>query len=467
MSAIDSTNSDSLILDPVPVRAPKRKTVTGIRPMLAHMGASAWIVVDMILAVSAIAIAYSVNPYFVAISQTGGHLDPSWHTIMFSLAVISIAHVFGLHDPLRDRETRGMVIKFFFVIGIASLLVIAAALFVFFERVGRHALIVSGASAWVLLVGSRLTFWRLTRQHRQRIGLLGEDGFCAAAERFFGSQSRPIAVRPFEAASSDLGDWALEHKLDEVVVHGAAPITVHQQLLDCLDRGIPVISYSEFLEQHYQLVPVDEIDSRWFLNAAMEGVYPHYRIAKRLADITVGLLGLILASPLILLSAILIKLGSRGPVFYSQTRVGLHNRRFRIYKLRTMCKNAETNGEAKWATEGDSRVTWIGKILRKTRLDEVPQFLNILKGEMAFIGPRPERPEFTEDLAQQIPFYAKRHMVKPGLTGWAQINYPYGACVEDARNKLKYDLFYVKHASLELDLHIIIRTVGAIMKGAR
>lgn len=456
-----------MILEATTDSLPKRKTATGIRPMLAHMGASAWIAVDMLLAVVAILIAYWVNPFLVSGSQSGAHLNPSWHTIMFAISVISVAHVFGLHEPLRDREVRGMMVKFLFVVAIASLLVIAGALFVYFERVGRHVLIVSAASAWVLLVTSRVAFWGLTRQNQQRIGLLGDERFCSAAKSFFESQSRPISVRAYDHKATNLGDWVLENRLDEVVVHGAAPVSIHQQLLECLDRGIPVISYAEFLERHYQLVPVDEIDSRWFLNAAMEGLHPHYRVAKRLIDILVGLFGLMLTAPFVLLAAILIKAGSRGPVFYAQTRVGIHNRPFRIFKLRTMCQNAETNGEAKWASKGDSRVTWIGKILRKTRLDEVPQFWNILKGDMAFIGPRPERPEFTRELAEEIPFYEKRHMVKPGLTGWAQINYPYGASVEDARNKLKYDLFYVKRASLELDLHIIIRTIGAVMKGAR
>ena len=146
--------------------------------------------------------------------------------------------------------------------------------------------------------------------------------------------------------------------------------------------------------------------------------------------------------------------------------MGLYNQHFRIYKLRTMTANAEQSG-AQWAKKADPRVTWIGRILRKTRIDELPQFWNILRGDMAFIGPRPERPEFTRELAEQIPFYEKRHLVKPGLTGWAQINYPYGASVNDALKKLEYDLFYIKHGSIQLDIHILVRTVGAVMKGAR
>jgi len=155
-----------------------------------------------------------------------------------------------------------------------------------------------------------------------------------------------------------------------------------------------------------------------------------------------------------------------GPVFYSQTRVGQFNKPFNIYKLRSMTVNAETKG-AQWAGKNDPRVTRIGKIIRKTRLDEVPQFWNILKGEMSLIGPRPERPEFVSMLAKEIPFYSYRHLIKPGLSGWAQINYPYGASKEDSLNKLKYDLYYIKNASFLLDSDIILRTLGAVMKGAR
>ncbi len=168
-----------------------------------------------------------------------------------------------------------------------------------------------------------------------------------------------------------------------------------------------------------------------------------------------------------LIAAIAIKATSRGgPVFYSQERVGRFNRLFRIYKLRTMVTNAETNG-AQWASVDDNRITPIGNLLRRTRLDEVPQFWNVLKGEMSLIGPRPERPEFVDLLESKIPFYVQRHLVKPGLTGWAQINYPYGASIEDAHNKLTYDLYYIKNASVVLDLQIFLRTIGALMKGSR
>ncbi|GAH73341.1 unnamed protein product, partial [marine sediment metagenome] len=167
------------------------------------------------------------------------------------------------------------------------------------------------------------------------------------------------------------------------------------------------------------------------------------------------------------LVALLIKLTSRGPVFYRQVRVGQSERPFRLLKFRSMRTDAEAEGKAIWAAENDPRVTWFGRFMRLTRVDELPQFINVLRGDMSFVGPRPERPEFVEELARKIPHYRLRHLVKPGITGWAQITYPYGADLEDARNKLRYDLYYVKHGNLGLDLVIVLRTIGAMFRGAR
>jgi lipopolysaccharide/colanic/teichoic acid biosynthesis glycosyltransferase len=183
-------------------------------------------------------------------------------------------------------------------------------------------------------------------------------------------------------------------------------------------------------------------------------------------DILLGLAGLLISAILFLAIAPLVKLTSRGPIFYSQIRVGRFGVPFHIYKFRTMQADAEKNG-AQWAKTNDARVTRLGKILRKTRLDETPQFFNILLGQMSFVGPRPERPEFEAQLEKELPFYTVRHLVRPGLTGWAQINYRYAASALDAKRKLQFDLYYVRHHSLALDLFIILRTIIVIGKGAR
>jgi exopolysaccharide biosynthesis polyprenyl glycosylphosphotransferase len=227
-----------------------------------------------------------------------------------------------------------------------------------------------------------------------------------------------------------------------------------------------VTNLSTFYEQVLSEVPLSHLEPNWFLFADLK----HYReaqlIMKRAIDIVGSNLGLLLTLPFWPIVALLIKLDSPGPVFYSQQRVGLNGRIFWLHKFRTMREEAEQDGHV-WATQNDPRVTWIGWYLRKTRIDELPQLWNILLGHMSIVGPRPERPEFVEELGEQIRFYHERHLIKPGLTGWAQINYRYGASVEDSKRKLQLDLWYLKHMSLELDLSILLRTMGTMCLGSR
>ena len=229
--------------------------------------------------------------------------------------------------------------------------------------------------------------------------------------------------------------------------------------------GIPVGSLSDYYERHWCKIPVQHIGDEWFFNAQgfslMESAFS-LRL-KRLVDIVLSLFLLVISAPIILLFYCIVRMTSKGGAIFSQTRVGLNGREFKIFKLRTMKVDAEHNG-AKWATEDDPRITKIGDFLRRSRIDELPQCWNVLKGEMSFIGPRPERPEFTQQLAEEIPYYELRHLVKPGLSGWAQVMYPYGASVTDALKKLEYDLYYIKHQSLLLDLNIMLRTVMVVFR---
>jgi exopolysaccharide biosynthesis polyprenyl glycosylphosphotransferase len=184
---------------------------------------------------------------------------------------------------------------------------------------------------------------------------------------------------------------------------------------------------------------------------------------RRMVSILISLIGLILTLPLLPLIMLAVRLDSEGPVFYTQTRMGKGGKLFKVVKFRTMRQDAEAANGAQWAGDNDPRVTRVGKILRKTRLDEIPQMWCVLKGDMAFVGPRPERPEFIALLSKEIPFYGVRHMVRPGVTGWAQIKYKYGSTIEDAREKLQYDLFYIKNASIGLDLLIMFQTVKTVL----
>lgn len=230
--------------------------------------------------------------------------------------------------------------------------------------------------------------------------------------------------------------------------------------------GVVVVTWADFIEAYLRKIPVEHIQMDWFLFHSGYGLLTQAGLVrvKRLHDLLLSIVFLLLSWPIMLIAALAVKADSRGPALFSQRRTGLKGREFTIYKFRSMRTDAEAAGP-QWATEKDSRVTRIGNFLRKSRLDELPQLINVLKGDMSFIGPRPERPEFNEDLEKQIPFYAIRHLVRPGLTGWAQISYPYGASVTDAKNKLEYDLFYIKNYSFILDYSILLRTIKIVLFG--
>ena len=241
-------------------------------------------------------------------------------------------------------------------------------------------------------------------------------------------------------------------------------------LLKIKTTGVQVYDFSSFLERETGRVDLDSLNPSWLIFS--DGFSAGRRlssVAKRLFDILASGALLALTLPLIALTALAVKLESRGPAFFRQRRVGLYGQPFDLLKLRSMRLDAEVGGKAVWAQKDDPRVTRVGRIIRKLRIDELPQAWSVLKGEMSFVGPRPERPQFVADLEARLPYYAERHVVKPGITGWAQINYPYGASVEDAREKLEFDLYYAKNYSVFLDLLILLQTARVVIwpEGAR
>jgi sugar transferase (PEP-CTERM system associated) len=240
-------------------------------------------------------------------------------------------------------------------------------------------------------------------------------------------------------------------------------------LLDSKLRGARVMSVSTFCERHLGRIDLETVDAHWLLCADGFAQGQVTNLLKRALDVVVSLSLLVLTLPVMLITALLIKLDSAGPVLYRQERLGLHGEVFTLCKFRSMRLDAEAGGNPRWAQHQDPRVTRIGRFIRPMRIDELPQLINVLLGQMSMIGPRPERPHFVEQLTRVIPLYRQRAYVKPGITGWAQVNYPYGASVEDAREKLAYDLYYVKNRSLLLDLLILFATVRVILfrEGAR
>ena len=270
-----------------------------------------------------------------------------------------------------------------------------------------------------------------------------------------------------------LCEWAGRLGVDEVVVgpddrRGTLPVDA---LLECKQRGVSVTELAEFFEREAGKIKMDLTNPSWLVFSDGFNISPMRRAIKRMFDVATSSLVLLLTWPLMLATAFAIRLesGYGAPILYRQERVGENGKSFPVIKFRSMCTNAEGDGVARWATKNDCRVTRVGRLIRKTRLDELPQLWNVLRGDMSIIGPRPERPQFVDDFNSKIRYYSLRHCVKPGLTGWAQLRYPYGSSFEDAEEKLKFDLFYVKNHNFVFDLAILVQTVEVVLfgRGAR
>jgi exopolysaccharide biosynthesis polyprenyl glycosylphosphotransferase len=280
-------------------------------------------------------------------------------------------------------------------------------------------------------------------------------------------QGQTIEGIPVLGNHSKLVTLAEELGISEIVLAITKDIRgdMFQTVMDCNERGIQITPMPILYERMTGRVAVEHVGSNWLVVLPIDGVsaFSPFLLLKRLADVLVSALGLTFLLAVLPFVALAIYLECPGPIFYSQKRMGRAGRTFRLIKLRSMVPDAEQDGQPRWAGKNDERVTGVGRFLRRTRLDELPQCLNVLRGEMSLIGPRPERPEFVAELQKRIPFYRSRLAVRPGLTGWAQVHYPYGSSVEDALVKLQYDLYYIKHQSLYLDLLILLKTIGVVL----
>jgi len=310
------------------------------------------------------------------------------------------------------------------------------------------------------------------RAHRLReLGERPESGFAIVSFIGMTDGERCVEEAIARQAIHDLGRFVENLGVSEVVLaleerRNALPL---KDLLRIKTKGVHVNDFSSFMERETGLVDLDTVNPSWLIfSDGFSSSRMFSSAAKRVFDIVASSLLLLLTFPIIILFAIIVKMDSKGPAFFRQKRVGLYGANFDLIKLRSMRTDAEKDG-AKWAEENDPRVTRVGRFIRKVRIDELPQTWSVLKGNMSFVGPRPEVPTFVEDLEEQLRFYAERHMVKPGITGWAQINYPYGASIEDSRKKLEYDLYYAKNYTPFLDLVILLQTVRVILwpEGAR
>lgn len=411
---------------------------------------------------------------YLVLNYEGGYIK----IFVVTVLVLLCSHWFDLYDTARLNTKGDLYFRLLLVPGLLAFIFAAVS------YVRPNYLLGSGSSAVGLLILTVALFgWRLgygwlvqlpilvervyvlgTGERAQRLvqGLRQNPDLGVEVASWTGKLEGAVTL---ESVAADLMEVVEKSKVHRVIVampdrRGTIPM---QELLELRMRGVKIEEATSWLERMSGKIEIENLYPSWLVFAHGFRRSSTFVLIRRLISITISLIGLVLTAPLMPFLMLLIKLDSKGPVFYTQTRVGKGGRLFKVVKFRTMRQDAEASSGPKWAGNNDPRVTRVGKFLRSSRLDEIPQLWCVLKGDMAFVGPRPERPEFIAWLSKEIPYYGVRHMVRPGLTGWAQVRYKYGSTVEDAREKLQYDLFYIKNASIGLDLLIMFQTVKTVL----
>ncbi|MDB6056201.1 MAG: Exopolysaccharide biosynthesis polyprenyl glycosylphosphotransferase [Verrucomicrobiales bacterium] len=402
--------------------------------------------------------------------------------IFGSLFFPSVTYIFGLYAPnsvhravfkralvlaINVALTMGLMCGLFYIkksMGVARLVMIFAFPLAYFAVLFHHSVLLRVVSNYRERVAFIVTntfdelearlFENFGKQHLELVGLVHYEGF------------RPSGHMRVLGSVVDLSTLVKRNNIHRVLCSNKSIMdpAMCKGFCELRYSGIAVTPLISLFEEVHQMVPLELISPDWLLSASTGPHQLYITKIKRSFDIVASLLGLLFLGPLMLAGMAALKLTSRGPVFYKQTRCGRFGKLFQVIKLRSMSVDAEKDG-AVWSKANDSRVTPLGKVLRKYRIDEIPQLLNVLRGEMSFVGPRPERPEFMDELAAEIPYFQERLMVQPGITGWAQVNYPYGASIEDARRKLEYDLYYTKNMGVFLDIFILLDTVRICLTG--
>jgi len=450
--------------------------------VLVRLDLSTWLLLDIALLLGAFYLAYRVLPPPQVPEVSHIVLWQAFAIFSFSLTIASA--VLGLHERETLPNRARILMRVVLAAAVATVFAYAIIYVVMYATIGRRTTALAMSLFVVLATLSRLWGnWAVHNAHRELL-VVGPrelwESFKRAQDSGLLSEYRLLGradLKPHDPHVTS--DYSYRGPVAEVIPRlsqrGLTDIVVgtdaarDAQVMDwvvpCLQSGCRVTNEAIFYEKATGQILVDQITPAWFLFADLKVHSEELAKLKRVTDLLAAAAGLLLSAPLWPLIALVIKLGDGGPVFYAQDRVGQNGKVFRLYKFRTMRTDAE-NGKSVWAAPDDPRVTRVGRFLRRSRLDELPQLYNILIGQMSVVGPRPERPDIVGRLCEVLPYYAERHLVKPGLTGWAQINFHYGSSVEDARQKLQFDLYYLKHMSFELDLTILFRTVGTFLRGA-
>ncbi len=449
--------------------------------LLWAMPKPAWIALDLACLWVGIALGIRLLVWWPWVE--GQH--PALVELTFSISLIASGMIFGWYEQETLLHRSRIVARGLMTIALATGLMYVVVHVVLYAGLSRR--VAAGGVATFLILGPAvrfLAYWSLLKFPRgllvvgtgpaEQLAVKALDRGLMRGYRIVGFvETDPDLVGRLRQGHRILGTVeqietiCRQYPVHEVIISSrlAHHPDVAEAALTCLRLGCRVTNEVTFCEKAFGEVPVHHIGPEWFLFADLSSHREEAAALKRIVDVVTAVVGLVVSLPLWPLIALLVKLNSRGPVFYSQKRVGQNGEIFTLYKFRTMPCDAEPDGTPTWALQDDPRAGLIGRFLRRSRFDELPQLWNILLGHMSLVGPRPERPEFVEHLTREIPFYRERLLIKPGLTGWAQINYHYGASVEDARKKLQLDLYYVKHMSPELDLVIMFRTFGKFFEG--
>jgi sugar transferase (PEP-CTERM system associated) len=395
-----------------------------------------------------------------------------------TVLTLLLTYYFDLYEPRRISKSWEIYFRLLLVLSVLSFL-LAGLVYIFPDLdIGPHVLV-----AGVSFLSVFLVLWRSVHEwmiglpvFRERVFILGcgprahtvVDMLRASRDagmEVVGWNGESEARGQLDRLAADLRAFRVRKQgIDRVIVamedrRESMPV---RELLDLRLRGVVIENCSALLERLSGKLPLDGLNPSTLIFTDGFRMSPSQQIFRRLLSFAVSFIALLICLPFLPFIVLAVRLSSPGPIFFSQTRVGQRGRPFTAYKFRTMRKDAEKQG-AVWAAKDDPRVTKIGRFLRNTRLDEIPQLWNVLRGDMAFVGPRPERPEFVQWLSQEIPFYDLRHMIRPGITGWAQVRYQYGASLEETKRKLEYDLYYVKHQSIGLDLLVMFETIKTII----
>jgi sugar transferase (PEP-CTERM system associated) len=413
---------------------------------------------------------------YVLLNYEGGYLK----IFVVTGIVLLVSHWLDLYDSSGLGARWDQVFRLLLVLGLVSI-VLAGLGFIFPHLLpGNGSALVGLVILTFLLFGWRTAYGWLVQQPflRERVYVLGTgeraqrlvNGLRRHAElgvEVAGWTGNMEGAVTREAVASHLLGLAKENGVHRVIVampdrRNTLPVA---ELLDLRLAGVKVEEATSWLEKISGRIEVEQLYPSWLIFADGFRFSSGVIVVRRILSTIVAFIGLVLTLPLLPLVILATKLDSRGPIFYRQKRVGFGGSHFYCYKIRTMIEDAEADTGATWAWDDDPRITRVGRFLRVSRLDEIPQLWCVLKGDMAFVGPRPERPEFVEWLSKEIPYYGVRHVVRPGITGWAQVQYKYGNTLEDAREKLQYDLFYIKNASLGLDLLIMFQTIKIVLLG--